>query len=333
MRVLVTGGAGYIGSVIVKKLIKNGDQVCVIDDLSKGYPENVDPDAELHKFNLLDLSKTIKTIKSYAPDAIIHMAASSIVSESMTNPVFYYNNNVCATINLVQAALESNIRKFIFSSTAAVYGTPEYTPIDESHPENPINVYGESKLTCEKFLKWITLTTSAKCISLRYFNAAGSYDGLIEKHVPETHLIPNIFNSILESSQLTVFGNDYDTSDGTPIRDYIHVSDLADAHIMSLRLLYEKDSFNSPNFMIFNLGCERGYSVLDVINTVEKVTGRKVKFVLGSRRPGDPPTLVASYKRMNETTGWEPKNSKIADIVRSVWDSLNLKRKTKSCPS
>jgi UDP-glucose 4-epimerase len=326
VKVLVTGGAGYIGSVIVKKLIKNGDQVCVIDDLSKGYPENVDPDASLYKFNLLDLSKTMKTIKSYAPDAIIHMAASSIVSESMTDPVFYYNNNVCATINLVQAALEYNINNFIFSSTAAVYGNPEYIPIDESHPENPINVYGESKLTCEKFLKWITLTTSAKCISLRYFNAAGSYEGLIEKHMPETHLIPNIFNSISEGSQMVVFGNDYDTPDGTPIRDYIHVSDLADAHIMSLRLLCEKDSINSPGFMIFNLGCEQGHSVLEVINTVEKVTGKKVNFVFGSRRPGDPPTLIASYKYLKEITGWNPKNSNIADIVKSVWKSLNLNR-------
>jgi len=331
--VLVTGGAGYIGSVIVKKLIKNGDQVSVIDDLSKGHPENIDTKAKFYRLNLLDSSGAKKAIHDFKPEAIIHMAASSIVPESMTDPVFYYKNNVCATINLMKAALENDVENFIFSSTAAVYGTPEYTPIDESHPENPINVYGESKLTCEKFLKWITLTTSAKCISLRYFNAAGSYDGLIEKHVPETHLIPNIFNSILEGSQLTVFGNDYDTLDGTPIRDYIHVSDLADAHIMSLRLLYEKDSFNSPKFMIFNLGCERGYSVLDVINTVEKVTGKKVNFVFGSRRPGDPPTLVASYKRMNETTGWEPKNSKISNIVRSVWDSLNLKRKTKSCPS
>lgn len=327
MRILVTGGAGYIGSVIVKKLIENDDQVCVIDDLSKGHSENIDSQAEFYQLNLLDLSRVRKTIENFRSDAIIHMAASSIVPESMSDPVFYYQNNVCATVNLVQSALESNIRKFIFSSTAAVYGTPEYTPIDELHPENPINVYGESKLTCEKFFKWITLTTDAKCISLRYFNAAGSYYGLIEKHVPETHLIPNIFNSILEGSQLVVFGSDYDTPDGTPIRDYIHVNDLADAHIMSLRLLCEKDSINSPRFMIFNLGCEQGYSVLEVINAVEEVTGRKVNFVFGNRRTGDPPTLVASYKIMKETTGWEPRNSKIYDIVRSVWDSINLKRK------
>ena len=271
MNILVVGGAGYIGSHMVKELLSKGYKVVILDNLSRGH-QNLVTGGEFIQGGLGATALLNKIFLKYSIDAVMHFAAFSIVEESMQQPIIYYRNNVSATADLVGAMLTNNVRRFIFSSTAAVYGEPKYTPIDENHPCRPTNPYGETKLAVEKLLKWCDITQELKYVSLRYFNAAGADDsGTIgERHDPETHLIPLVLKVATgERKEIKIFGTDYDTLDGTYLRDYIHVNDLASAHLLTLQGLMD-----GKGSAIYNLGNSKGYSVREVIETARKITGR-----------------------------------------------------------
>jgi len=306
MKILVTGGAGYIGSVIVKKLIDNKHEVVVLDDLSQGHLEAIDKKAIFVKANLSEINNVFKKFKF---DAVIHMAAHSLVGESMENPKKYFDNNVVNGINLLNVMLENNCKKIVFSSSASVYGEPSKVPIKEDFELKPSNFYGETKLIFEKILEWYKKAYGLKYTSLRYFNAAGAIKECGEDHKPETHLIPIILQVALgKRKEINIFGDDYKTKDGTCIRDYIHVSDLADAHILAL----EKDG-------IFNLGSEQGYSVKEIVEIARKVTGKEIKVKISDRRAGDPAVLVASSEKIKKELCWKAKFG-IKDIIKSAWD-------------
>ena len=319
MAVLVTGGAGFIGSHMVASLRDAGRDVVVVDDLSSGHREVVPPDVPFVPADVADRAAIASLLERHHVDAIIHFAARIQVGESVTAPRLYWTGNVAATTQLLECALDAGVRSFILSSTAAVYGTPEHVPIVETDPTRPINPYGETKLTIERMLASYARAYGLRFAALRYFNAAGAdaSRGLREQHDPETHLIPLVLDAALGRREaLTVFGRDYDTPDGTCIRDYIHVMDLADAHLAALEYL-ERGGESGP----FNLGTGVGRSVDEVIRACESVTGRKVPVVYGPRREGDPAILVASPNRAEESFGWKASRSSLDRIAADAWEA------------
>ena len=317
MNVFVTGGAGYIGSVCVEELINAGHAVTVFDNLTEGHRSAVDPRAKFVEGCLSDAALVNRSVKEAKAEAVLHFAANALVGESMTNPSKYFRNNVASGLNLLDAAVESGVKKFVFSSTCATYGPPDRVPMTEDLPQRPINPYGESKLMFEKMLIWFQQLHKLEFVAFRYFNAAGASGKFGEHHRIETHLIPNVLKVALgQAAQCEIYGTDYATPDGTCIRDYIHIRDLAQAHILGLAP--GKQGF-------FNLGNGDGYSVRQVIETCEKITGKKIHAVEKPRRPGDPPKLVAAaHKAVNEL-GWKPQFPKLEDIVSTAreWHKQN----------
>ncbi len=314
--ILVAGGAGYIGSHTVKYLLKNNYNVVVVDNLSYGHKEAVST-PNFEQIDLADKEALDKIFKKYKIDAVIHFAAFTYVGESVFQPQKYYWNNVVNTINLLDVMIENNVKNIVFSSTCATYGNPQSTPIDENHPQSPINPYGKTKLMMEQIMADYETAYGLKYVALRYFNAAGcDKDGeLGESHTPETHLIPLILKAIKgEIPQISVFGTDYDTPDGTCIRDYIHVEDLADAHMLAVEKL-----FKDEQSYCINLGTGIGKSVKEIIKSAEKVTGKKVPLIYGERRAGDPAKLYASNKKAKEILGWNPTYTDIDEIIKTAW--------------
>ena len=316
MRVAVTGGAGFIGSVVSEVLLRDGHEVVVFDNLHKGHREAVMKEASFVEVDLLDRSKVAAQLRLFGCHAVIHMAAHSLVGESMTAPGLYYRNNVAAGLSLLDAMLEAEVPKIVFSSTAAIYGEPLKQPIEETDAHQPSNPYGETKLAFERALRWYASAHGISATSLRYFNAAGATTLHGERHEPETHLIPLVLQTALgQRPHVTVFGTDYPTPDGTCIRDYIHVEDLARAHVLALNAMTAPGTCDA-----YNLGCGgRGYSVREVIDTVRRVTGRTIVVEEAGRRPGDPPVLIASSNRIERALGWVPQHQKLEDIVASAW--------------
>ena len=318
MNVLVTGGAGYIGSVIVEFLVQRGHAVTVLDSLYKGHAGAVASPATLLRADLADRETVSQALGRSQADAVIHMAADSLVGESMTNPAKYFRNNVVNSQNLVDAMLAAGVKRLVFSSTAAVYGEPEIVPITEDAALTPTNVYGETKLAFERMLAWYDRIDSLRWIALRYFNAAGATETHGEDHDPESHLTPIVLQVPLgRRDNVQLFGADYPTPDGTCIRDYIHVADLADAHIKALEALTpEQPSVKSG---AYNLGNGTGYSNRQVIDSCRRVTGHAIPVVEAPRRAGDPASLVASSDRIRRDLGWTPRYPEIDQIVESAW--------------
>lgn len=317
MSILVCGGAGYIGSHTVHQLIKNNEDVVIVDNLQTGHLKAVNPKAKFYKGDIRDHDFLDKVFSENKIEAVIHFAANSLVGESMTNPLLYFNNNVYGMQVLLESMVKHNIDKIVFSSTAAVYGEPKKVPILEDDETTPTNTYGETKLTMEKMMKWVNKANGIKFVSLRYFNVAGALeDGSIgEDHSPETHLIPLILQVPLKKREhITVFGDDYPTEDGTCIRDYIHVLDLADAHIKALNYLRAGNESN-----IFNLGNGKGFSVKEMIDATKEATGEEIKVVLGERRAGDPAVLIASSEKAHNLLNWQPKYTNVKDIIKTAW--------------
>jgi UDP-arabinose 4-epimerase len=323
--VLVTGGAGYIGSHTCKALAHAGYTPVAYDSLVFGHEWAVKW-GPLEKGDILDGARLDQVMTRYAPCAIVHFAAFAYVGESVTNPGKYYRNNVAGSLNLIEAAIRNNIRRFVFSSTCATYGIPAQLPISEDTPQNPINPYGASKLMVERILDDFSTAHNMTHIALRYFNAAGcDPDAQIgEDHDPETHLIPLILDAASgRRPDVTVFGSDYETSDGTCIRDYIHVTDLAAAHVLALNALLD----GAPSQKL-NLGLGFGFSVLDVIHAVERVTGLRVPVVMGQRRPGDPATLVSDPSKAMQSLSWSPRFKELDRIVETAWAWHQKHRRT-----
>ena len=310
MNILVTGGAGYIGSVTVEALIKKGHKVLVVDWMKNGHKKAVHPEADFEQYNVGSKPDIDRLIKKYDIEAVLHFAADALVGESMENPGKYFHNNVMNGHNLIQAAAENKLKKFILSSTCATYGEPETVPIPENHPTNPANPYGESKLMLEKILKWYHQCHGLEYVALRYFNACGASDKYGEDHKIETHLIPLVLETACGQREvIKIFGDDYPTPDGTCIRDYIHVIDLADAHICALSV---------AGCRTYNLGTGNGFSVKEVIDCVKKVTGKPVKTKIDPRRPGDPARLVAVSDKIKNELGWTPVYG-MDEIIESAW--------------
>lgn len=317
MRLLVLGGAGYIGSHTAVELLDRGHEVVIADNLITGYKQAVPKEAVFYQGDIRDYNFLNNLFKTEKIDAVIHFAAFSLVGESVTNPLKYYENNLYGTKVLLQAMIDNNVDKIVFSSTAATYGEPENIPILESDRTCPTNPYGETKLAMEKMMKWSVNAYQLRYVSLRYFNACGAHKSgkLGEAHNPESHLIPLVLqvpNGKRES--VSIYGTDYDTPDGTCIRDYIHVTDLAEAHILAVEYLMKGGESN-----VFNLGNGVGYSVREVIETARKVTGHPIPAVEIPRRAGDPARLVASGEKAKTVLGWEPKITSLEDIIRSAW--------------
>jgi UDP-glucose 4-epimerase len=321
MNVLVTGGAGYIGSVICDQLLADGHRVVVFDNLAKGHREAVAHKAVLIEADLLDSTALHDALSKHGIEAVIHMAAWSLVGESMSRPSKYYRNNLWASLSLLEAMTFSGVPRIVFSSTAAVYGNPEKQPIEETDETIPTNPYGETKLAFERALHWHARAHDLQFVSLRYFNAAGATETRGERHSPETHLIPLVLEAAQQDRSVAVFGNDYPTPDGTCVRDYIHVSDLARAHVMALGALG-----SGLRSATFNLGCGQGYSVKEVIDAAQRVTGRSIKTQMQPRRAGDPAVLVASSAKIRQQLGWTPEYTSLDDIVGSAWKWLTAAR-------
>lgn len=316
LNILVTGGAGYIGSHVVKELLRQSHNPIVFDNLQTGHRRTVE-NALFIKGDLSDQEKLKETFQTYTIDAVMHFAANSLVGESVLKPLKYFNNNVKNSIKLIEIIEEFKIDKFVFSSSAAVYGEPQKIPITEDHSCCPTNPYGETKWIFERVLQAYHEAGILNFISLRYFNAAGAdpEGELGEDHSPESHLIPLVIKAALDGTLVPVYGTDYNTPDGTCIRDYIHVTDLANAHILALRKLEQKN-FSA----IYNMGNGNGYSVREVIEAVKKVTGRKVTAIESPRRPGDPARLVASSEKIREELGWTPEYPDLETIVETAWE-------------
>jgi UDP-glucose 4-epimerase len=311
MNVFVTGGAGYIGSICVEELLNAGHNVTVFDNLIEGHRSAVDPRAKFVAGDLSDEALVTRVMKESKAEAAMHFAAYALVGESMTNPGKYFINNVGNGVKLLNACIANGVKKFVFSSTCATYGPPDRVPMTEDLPQRPINPYGESKLMFEKVLQWYRELHGLEFVALRYFNAAGATEKFGEHHRTETHLIPNVLYVALgQKPECQIFGTDYPTPDGTCIRDYIHIVDLAQAHILALAP--GKQGF-------YNLGNGDGYSVRQVIDVCEKVTGKKIKAVEKPRRPGDPPKLVAAADKAKTELGWKPRLAKLEDIIASAW--------------
>ncbi|ODP26760.1 UDP-glucose 4-epimerase [Paenibacillus nuruki] len=316
MAILVTGGAGYIGSHTVADLLERGEEVVVIDNLLTGHQEAL-LGGKFYEGDLRDKELLTRIFAENDITAVIHFAASSLVGESMQNPFKYYDNNVYGAMCLLDAMQQAGVKKIVFSSTAATYGEPEKVPIEESDRTEPANVYGETKLMMERMMNWFDKVHGIRYVALRYFNAAGAHtSGKIgEDHRPESHLIPLVLQTALGQREfISVFGEDYPTEDGTCIRDYIHVSDLADAHIKSVEYLNNEGASN-----VFNLGNGQGFSVKQVIETAVKVTGRDIPVKFEARRSGDPAVLVASSDKARSVLGWKPSYNQLEDIISGAW--------------
>lgn len=317
MKILVLGGAGYIGSHTVYELIDSGTEVVVVDNLLTGFREAVHPKARFYEGDIRDRAFMDSVFEKEAIDGVIHFAASSQVGESMTNPLKYYNNNLCGTEILLESMVAHGIDKIVFSSTAATYGEPESIPILETDRTLPTNCYGETKLSMEKMFQWTSLAHNLRFVSLRYFNACGAHpNGLIgEAHNPETHLIPLILQVPNHQREfISIYGNDYDTKDGTCVRDYIHVNDLAQAHILAMKYLSEGGKSD-----IFNLGNGVGFTVKEVIETARRITGHSIPAREEARRAGDPSTLIASSEKAKQVLGWKPNYDDLSTIISTAW--------------
>ena len=311
MKILVVGGAGYIGSICSEVLLDEGHQVGIFDNLVEGHRVAVDQRATFFEGDLANRAVIKEALAKYRPEAVMHFAASALVGESMTQPSKYFRNNVASGLNLLDGMVELGIRNLIFSSTCAIFGPPERVPIDESLPTRPINPYGESKLMFESILRWYNQIHGLKFVSLRYFNAAGASANFGEHHRQETHLIPNVLKVALgEKPHVDIYGTDYETPDGTCIRDYIHILDLARAHILAL---------DAPQSAFYNLGTGGGSSVREVIEAGRKITGKNIPVVEKPRRPGDPPRLIASSAKIKQELGWNPKFQSLDAIIESAW--------------
>ena len=317
MNVLVTGGAGYIGSHAVKLLLEDNHTVVVIDNLSKGYKEAVDENAIFYKEDIKNTLEVTKILTSHKIDSVIHFAAYSLVGESMSDPLKYYDNNVYGTQKLLEAMNNANVKNIIFSSTAAVYGEQETYPIHEKMLENPTNTYGETKLAMEKMMKWADIAHGIKYIALRYFNVAGAYHtaSIGEAHYPETHLIPLVIQvPNNKRTHISIYGSDYPTKDGTCIRDYIHIEDLINAHILAMKHLRKTQKSD-----YFNLGSGEGYSVLEIIEQARQITNHKIPSIFEDRRQGDPAVLIASSKKAEDILHWK-RSKNLTDIIESAWN-------------
>jgi len=311
MHLLVTGGAGYIGSICVEQLLDAGHTVTIFDNLSEGHRRAVDPRAQLIVGDLQKDGDIADAMAAARPDAVLHFAANALVGESMENPSKYFRNNVTGGIHLLDAMVACGVKKIVFSSTCATFGPPDRVPIDETLPQRPINPYGESTLIFEKILRWYDEIHGLRFVALRYFNAAGASPRFGEDHRIETHLIPNVLKVALgQKDHVQIFGTDYETPDGTCIRDYIHILDLAQAHMLALGA--EKSAF-------YNLGTGGGTSVREIIATCEKVTGQKIAVVEQPRRPGDPARLIAASDKIHRELGWTPQYQSIEKIIESAW--------------
>lgn len=319
MSILVAGGAGYIGSHTVRALLERGEQVLVLDDLREGHRAAVPDSVPLIEVDLQDRAATLEAIAEHQPEAVFHFAASCYVGESVTDPGSYYQNNFISTLNLLDGMVAAGSRRFIFSSTCATYGEPPSMPITEEMPKEPVNPYGRTKLFCEGALADYEVAHGIQSVSLRYFNAAGAHPSgeLGEDHAPETHLIPLVLQVALgQREDIKIFGTDYDTPDGTCIRDYIHIVDLAEAHILGLEALREGRITRAA----FNLGNEEGHSVRQVIEMSRKITGHPIPAVETGRRAGDPPRLVGSSELARKVLGWQPRFGDLESILETAWN-------------
>jgi UDP-glucose 4-epimerase len=315
MRILVTGGAGYVGSVTVERLIDAGHEVTVLDTLVTGHRDAVEPLATFVEGSLGDRALVEQVLRERGIEAVLHCAARSLVSQSMTDPALYYHENVVGGVSLLDALLAAGVDRIVFSSTAAVYGEPERVPIAESDPARPVNPYGATKLAFEGAMRFYGIH-GLRSMSLRYFNVAGASERHGEDHDPETHLIPNLLKAARTGTPATLFGDDYPTPDGTAIRDYIHVVDLADAHLLALEWTGSAAPGTSE---VVNLGSGRGFSVREVIDAAGAVVGDLIPHVVGPRRAGDPPALVAAIDRSRELLGWAPRRSHLPPMIGSAW--------------
>lgn len=318
MSILVCGGAGYIGSHCVYKLVEEGQDVIVVDNLQTGHRDAVHPKAKFYQGDIRDIDFLDGVFRENKIDAVIHFAANSLVGESMEVPIKYYNNNVYGTMVLLESMIKSNVKKIVFSSSAAVYGEAKDIPLTEESDTTPTNTYGETKLAMEKMMKWADRANGVKYVPLRYFNVAGAHEGgfIGEDHNPETHLIPLVLQVPLgKREKIMIFGDDYTTKDGTCIRDYIHVEDLIDAHLLALKWLMDGNESS-----VFNLGNGNGFSVKEIIDAARRVAGHKIPEETANRRPGDPAVLIASSKKAQELLGWVPKHNNIEEIISSAWN-------------
>jgi UDP-glucose 4-epimerase len=315
VRVLVTGGAGFVGSTSAQRLLEAGHQVVVFDSLAIGHRSAVPAGATLVVGDLTDQSAIERALGDNQIDAVLHCAGLSLVGESVKEPARYYENNVVGGIRLLDAMRAASVRRIVFSSSAATYGSPESTPIDEEQPLRPINPYGDTKRAVEGALTSYTRAYGMAAVSLRYFNACGATDLLGEDHEPETHLIPNVLSAVMRGEPITIFGSDYPTPDGTCIRDYVHVDDLAAGHLAALEFTAGAENGHTS----CNLGSGSGFSNLQIVDAAEKVVGRPIERIMGARRAGDPPVLVASNARAREILGWEPRHGSLEEIIGSAW--------------
>jgi UDP-glucose 4-epimerase len=314
MRVLVTGGAGYVGSAVSSELLRAGHEVTVLDNLQQGHEQAVPRGAQFVRGDICRPAALGRLFRQFCVDAVMHMAAETVVEYSTTDPKRYFQTNVTGGTNLLNVMLKHDIHRLVFSSTAAVYGEPQTIPIPEEHPKSPINAYGLSKLMFEQILDWYGRAYGLKHVSFRYFNAAGAAEGLGEDHLPETHLIPNVLKAALEKKAVSVFGTDYPTADGSCVRDYVHVVDIARAHVLAL------ERMDLLSGRVYNLGNQQGYSVKEVIHTAEEVTGIKIRVQAGPRRSGDPAVLVASSSLAGSELGWRPQYPSLKSIISGAWD-------------
>ncbi len=313
MRVLVSGGAGYIGSVVTELLLARGDSVVVADSLVTGHRASIQPEVEFVHLDIRDGTRLELLLKQREVEAVVHMAAISLVGDSVREPGLYYQNNVVGTLSLLEAMRRASVRKLVFSSTAAVYGEPVRVPIREEDPTLPTSPYGSTKLAMEQAMRWYDGAYGLRSAALRYFNAAGATVLHGEDHRPETHLIPRVLQSILHGQPLTIFGDDYPTRDGTGVRDYVHVLDLADAHLRALDALDRGSS-------VYNLGCGGdGFTVREVLDAARAVTGKNIPLTVGPRRAGDPAVLVASSDKIRRELGWKPRHESLEAMVGSAW--------------
>ena len=318
MKVLVVGGAGYIGSHMVRVLARTGHQVAVFDNFSTGHPEAVEG-YKAYRGDLLIPADIDQALADYQPELVMHFAARSMVVESMAEPMLYHHNNAFGVLNMLDSMRRHGVDRLMFSSTAAVYGVPVKRRIEEDHPTAPINTYGWSKLFAEHMIQDHCRSYGLRAVTLRYFNAAGADESgeIGESHSPETHLIPSILRAALgQQPAVQLFGNDYDTRDGFAVRDFIHVTDLCEAHLLAAQALARADL---PDYQLYNLGNGQGFSVLEVLNAAQEIIGRRVTAEICARRPGDPPVLVADASRAHRVLGWKPKVDNLQQIVASAW--------------
>jgi UDP-glucose 4-epimerase len=315
MRVLVTGGAGFVGSISTERLLELGHEVVILDSLVTGNAAAVPAGATLVRATTLEQDTVERALREHAIEAVLHCAARALVGESVADPALYYRENVVGGIALLDAMRAAGVDRIVFSSSAATYGAPERTPITEDMPLNPINPYGETKRVLEMAMAAYGKAYGLRSVALRYFNVAGASETRGERHRPETHIIPNLLGAIVSGRQMTIFGDDYPTPDGTCVRDYIHVEDLADAHLAAL----EHTATAEPGHVALNLGTGEGFSNRQLIDAAERVTGRRVPYEMGPRRPGDPPVLVAANDEARRVLGWTPRRSTLDQMIGSAW--------------